>query len=130
MRGVTHAALKLSLSLCKYYLNIVFISLIFDIFIYCIYFSRPPASNRVFTEGTCKLLILVISDLVDEDVVLHRRPQAVSALMFGTIAFLSKPGQTIAPLLGTWLLSMTTGESILNVSDLKLKSNLLCSRLL
>ncbi|XP_041368158.1 transmembrane protein 180-like [Gigantopelta aegis] len=70
------------------------------------------ASNRVFTEGTCKLLNLVISDLVDEDCVMHRRKQAVSALMFGTAALLSKPGQTLAPLIGTWLLAMETGHDI------------------
>lgn len=72
-------------------------------------------SNRVFTEGTCKLLNLVISDLVDEDYVLHRRSQAVSALMFGTAALLSKPGQTLAPLVGTWLLAQQTGHSLLFV---------------
>ena len=63
----------------------------------------------MFTEGTCKLLNLVVSDLVDEDYVLHSRRQAVSALLFGTTAFLSKPGQTLAPLLGYWLLSVQTG---------------------
>ncbi|XP_052772156.1 transmembrane protein 180-like [Mya arenaria] len=70
------------------------------------------ASNRVFTEGTCKLLNLVISDLVDEDFVLHHRHQPVSALMFGTAALLSKPGQTLAPLVGTWLLAKQTGHDI------------------
>ncbi|CAL1548687.1 unnamed protein product [Lymnaea stagnalis] len=70
------------------------------------------ASNRVFTEGTCKLLSLVISDLVDEDVVLHSRPQAVSALVFGTAALISKPGQTLAPIIGTWILAMQTGHDI------------------
>lgn len=69
-------------------------------------------SNRVFTEGTCKLLNLVISDLVDEDFVLHKRKKAVSALMFGTAALVSKPGQTFAPLLGTWLLALQTGNII------------------
>ena len=64
----------------------------------------------MFTEGTCKLLNLVISDLVDEDCVLHRRKQAVSALVFGTASLLSKPGQTIAPLLGTTLLAIQTGQ--------------------
>ena len=68
-------------------------------------------SNRVFTEGTCKLLNLVISDLVDEDYVLHSRKQVVSALMFGTTALVSKPGQTLAPLIGIWLLSVQTGKS-------------------
>lgn len=69
-------------------------------------------SNRVFTEGTCKLLNLVISDLVDEDFVLHGRKQAISALVFGTSALLSKPGQTLAPLIGTWLLAKQTGTSV------------------
>lgn len=70
------------------------------------------ASNRVFTEGTCKLLSLVISDLVDEDFVLHGRRQAVSALIFGTSALLSKPGQSFAPLVGSVILTMQTGHDI------------------
>ncbi|KAM6443132.1 transmembrane protein 180 isoform 1-T2 [Liasis olivaceus] len=70
------------------------------------------ASNRVFTEGTCKLLNLVVSDLVDEDLVLNRRQQAASALLFGMVALVTKPGQTFAPLIGTWLLSAYTGYDI------------------
>ena len=66
-------------------------------------------SNRVFTEGTCKLLNLVISDLVDEDFVQHNREHAASAVLFGMSALLSKPGQTLAPLIGTWLLAVYTG---------------------
>lgn len=68
------------------------------------------SSNRVFTEGTCKLLKLVISDLVDEDFVVNRRQQATSALLFGMVALLTKPGQTFAPLIGTWLLCVYTGR--------------------
>ena len=63
----------------------------------------------MFTEGTCKLLKLVISDLVDEDFVVNRRQQAASALLFGMVALLTKPGQTFAPLIGTWLLCVYTG---------------------
>ncbi|KAG7267650.1 hypothetical protein CRUP_002018 [Coryphaenoides rupestris] len=70
------------------------------------------ASNRVFTEGTCKLLNLVVSDLVDEDFVLNRRRQAASALLFGMVALVTKPGQTLAPLVGTWLLCFYTGYDI------------------
>ena len=66
-------------------------------------------SNRVFTEGTCKLLNLVISDLVDEDYVKFQRHNPASALLFGMSSLLAKPGQTIAPLLGTWLLNQLTG---------------------
>lgn len=73
--------------------------------------SNPSrlSSNRVFTEGTCKLLKLVISDLVDEDFVVNRRQQAASALLFGMVALLTKPGQTFAPLIGTWLLCVYAG---------------------
>lgn len=78
------------------------------IFILCIFI----ASNRIFTEGTCKLLNLIISDLVDEDMVIHNRPQAVSALIFGTSSLLSKPGQTIAPILGTYLLYWYSGKEL------------------
>nr|KAF6322571.1 major facilitator superfamily domain containing 13A [Pipistrellus kuhlii] len=70
------------------------------------------ASNRVFTEGTCKLLTLVVTDLVDEDLVLNRRKQAASALLFGMVALVTKPGQTLAPLLGTWLLCFYTGHDL------------------
>ena len=74
-----------------------------------------PFSNRVFTEGTCKLLNLVISDLVDEDYVLHGRCQPVSALLFGTAALLSKPGQTLAPVIGMWLISYSTGSNYMHL---------------
>lgn len=64
----------------------------------------------MFTEGTCKLLNLVVTDLVDEDLVLNRRKQAASALLFGMVALVTKPGQTFAPLIGTWLLCAYTGK--------------------
>lgn len=70
------------------------------------------ASNRIFTEGTCKLLNLVVSDLVDEDYVVNNRPHPASALLFGMSSLLSKPGQTLAPLLGTLLLSVYTGRDV------------------
>ncbi|XP_075390981.1 transmembrane protein 180 isoform X2 [Tenrec ecaudatus] len=76
------------------------------------------ASNRVFTEGTCKLLTLVVTDLVDEDLVLNRRKQAASALLFGMVALVTKPGQTFAPLLGTWLLCFYTGHDLFQQSPL------------
>lgn len=74
-------------------------------------------SNRVFTEGTCRLLNLVISDLVDEDFVKFRRQSPVSALVFGTAALLSKPGQTLAPLIGSYLIYLQTGKSLFMDQD-------------
>lgn len=72
----------------------------------------------MFTEGTCRLLKLVISDLVDEDFVVNRRQQAASALLFGMVALLTKPGQTFAPLIGTWLLCVYTGRARSSVCPL------------
>uniref|UniRef100_A0A1A8N8W7 Transmembrane protein 180 n=1 Tax=Nothobranchius pienaari TaxID=704102 RepID=A0A1A8N8W7_9TELE len=85
------------------------------IYLLCIFI----ASNRVFTEGTCKLLKLVVSDLVDEDFVVNRRQQAASALLFGMVALLTKPGQTFAPLIGTWLLCVYTGYDIFDRAPMK-----------
>ncbi|XP_021101200.1 transmembrane protein 180 isoform X2 [Heterocephalus glaber] len=81
----------------------------------CLHTSVLPLHlfcNRVFTEGTCKLLTLVVTDLVDEDLVLNHRKQAASALLFGMVALVTKPGQTFAPLLGTWLLCFYTGHDL------------------
>jgi len=71
------------------------------------------ASNRIFTEGICKLCDLIISDLIDEDYVRHDRQSTASSFVFGSAALLTKPGQTFAPLLGTMLLgssAVTTEE--------------------
>jgi hypothetical protein len=39
--------------------------------------------------------------------------------MFGTAALLSKPGQTLAPLIGTWLLAQQTGmQSLFYLTEL------------
>ena len=69
-------------------------------------------SNRIFTEGTCKLIGLCVTDLVDEDFVLHNRKETVSALIFGTTNLVAKPGQTLAPLLGTWIITTYAGQII------------------
>ena len=62
-------------------------------------------SNRIFTEGLCKVLNLVQSEIVDEDYVLSRRKHPVAALVSGTISLVTKPGQTLAPIIGTALIS-------------------------
>jgi hypothetical protein len=59
----------------------------------------------VFTEGCCKLLNLVVSDLIDEDSVLHSRETSISALIFGTTNLFTKPGQSLAPLIGTYYMA-------------------------
>ncbi|CAM1307001.1 TMEM180 (predicted) [Pycnogonum litorale] len=85
------------------------------IYLLCIF----VACNRIFTEGTCKLLNLIISDLVDEDFVLHQRKQSISALIFGTSSLMAKPGQTLAPLIGMYLLSLLTGKEVFQNEDVR-----------
>ncbi|KAL3315872.1 hypothetical protein Ciccas_005485 [Cichlidogyrus casuarinus] len=75
------------------------------------------ASNRMFTEGVCKLLAQVISDLVDEDMVLSGRKSPVSALVFGCAALVSRPGQTVAPIFGIMVLHCLAGVSYSAVSS-------------
>ncbi|CAF3342553.1 unnamed protein product [Rotaria socialis] len=60
-------------------------------------------SNRIFTEGICKLFDLIITDLIDEDQFMHQRISPLPALVFGTMTFLSKPGQTLAPIISSHL---------------------------
>ncbi|VDL92678.1 unnamed protein product [Schistocephalus solidus] len=74
------------------------------------------ACNRIFTEGVCKLLSQIISDLVDEDFVLNDRVQPLSALMFGATSLLGRPGQTFAPLVGYSMLSALTGKELISES--------------
>lgn len=100
-------SIKLALSLVMFFMGPNYLWLL------CLFI----ASNRVFTEGTCKLLNLVISDLVDEDYVIHNRKRAVSALIYGSAALLSKPGQTLAPLVGMWLLALQTGHDIFQTGN-------------
>ncbi|XP_067930670.1 transmembrane protein 180-like isoform X2 [Watersipora subatra] len=73
------------------------------------------ASNRVCTEGTCRLLTLVIADLVDEDYVKNSRSAPISMLLFGTVNFLAKPSQTLAPIVGTSLLSILSGYEMFSI---------------
>lgn len=61
--------------------------------------------NRVASEGMCRLFPLVVSGLVDEDAARFKRDRSVSATIVGTAAFLSKFGQSLAPMLGHAVLS-------------------------
>eukprot|EP00049_Salpingoeca_infusionum_P011392 m.198172 g.198172 ORF g.198172 m.198172 type:complete len:531 (-) comp14916_c1_seq1:109-1701(-) len=76
------------------------------------------ASNRIFTEGTCKLMGLVVSDLTDEDVVISQRKQPLSALVSGLANFVAKPGQSFAPVVGTWILATAAPNFVFN-SDMQ-----------
>ncbi|CAF1112015.1 unnamed protein product [Rotaria sp. Silwood1] len=101
--------------LCKlqgtYYVirNLFYIKLFFSLYLFiqgnnsimliCLFII----SNRMFTEGICKLNDLIITDLIDEDQFIYKRIYPLSALIFGTMTFLSKPGQTLAPIISSRL---------------------------
>ena len=53
----------------------------------------------------CRLSPLVTSDLIDEDIHMHKRSRSMSATIVGSVALLAKPSQSIAPALGYSLLS-------------------------
>ena len=53
----------------------------------------------------CRLLPLVQTDLVDEDMYLHKRETSMSASIIGTIGFFGKPSQSLAPMAGFALLA-------------------------
>lgn len=54
---------------------------------------------------------------MDEDYVINKRKTAVSALIFGTTSFLAKPGQTLAPLIGTYLIASETGIDLFSMNS-------------
>lgn len=43
-------------------------------------------ANRVLSESVCRLFPLLLSDVIDEDAVLHNRPAALSASVIGKLA--------------------------------------------
>lgn len=62
-------------------------------------------ANRVVSECVCRLFPLVQSDLTDEDIFLNQRGHGMSASIIGSANLFSKPGQSLAPMLGVYLLS-------------------------
>uniref|UniRef100_A0A1I8FI03 TIR domain-containing protein n=1 Tax=Macrostomum lignano TaxID=282301 RepID=A0A1I8FI03_9PLAT len=76
-------------------------------------------SNRVFTEGVCKLLNLVVSDLVDEDYAkCTAAPSQSARLIFGSTALLSKTRARPSPRCSPALFSHFVGRDLLVRTDL------------
>lgn len=61
-------------------------------------------ANRNVTECGCRLSALVMADVIDEDRVLHHRAKPMSSSIAGLHAIASKPGQSLAPVLGWYVL--------------------------
>lgn len=61
--------------------------------------------KKSFSECICRHGNLVVSDIVDEDKVKNQRDASASTLIFGANALFTKPGQSIAPVVGWSVLS-------------------------
>jgi Na+/melibiose symporter-like transporter len=60
--------------------------------------------NKMLGEAVCRHTNLILSDVIDEDSVLHGRHASESTLIHGLSFFVSKPGQSIAPMVAMTLL--------------------------
>jgi Na+/melibiose symporter-like transporter len=60
--------------------------------------------NKMLGEAVCRHTNLILSDVIDEDSVLHGRHASESTLIHGLSFFVSKPGQSIAPMVAMSLL--------------------------
>ena len=60
--------------------------------------------NRILTEAVCRLQPLVLSDVCDEDTVVFNRPLSMAGAINGMVALVSRPSQSLAPVLSClWL---------------------------
>ncbi|CAF3619059.1 unnamed protein product, partial [Rotaria sp. Silwood2] len=55
------------------------------------------------TEHTSKLSDLIITHLIDQYQFIYNTTSPLPSLIFGTMTFLSKPGQTLAPIISSRL---------------------------
>eukprot|EP00760_Papus_ankaliazontas_P007825 PhM_4_TR1354/c0_g1_i1/m.8950 len=60
---------------------------------------------RVLSESICRLQPLIQSDLVDEDTYLNGRSVSLAGSLGGCLSLVSKPAQSLAPVLGCWMLT-------------------------
>jgi Na+/melibiose symporter-like transporter len=61
--------------------------------------------NRILTEAVCRLQALILSDIVDEDTIKFHRPQSLAASVNGLMSLVSKPFQSVAPVLTCYYLA-------------------------
>lgn len=69
--------------------------------------------NRNVTECGCRLSSLVLADIIDEDRVVNLREKPMSSSIAGMHAIASKPGQSLAPMIG-WYVLRSAGYTVGN----------------
>eukprot|EP01105_Mastigella_eilhardi_P002030 TRINITY_DN1243_c0_g1_i2.p1 TRINITY_DN1243_c0_g1~~TRINITY_DN1243_c0_g1_i2.p1 ORF type:complete len:308 (-),score=81.49 TRINITY_DN1243_c0_g1_i2:64-987(-) len=73
--------------------------------------------GKVFNEVVCRHGNLAVSDLTDEDYVRNARHLSVSAMMVGIVNFVTKPGQSAAPMLTWALLPAHVTDDVIDEAD-------------
>ena len=75
--------------------------------------------NRIASECICRFMPLVKSNLVDEDTYLNKRKRSMSSSVIGSSDFLAKSGQSLAPMLGFYIINknVQNGNSIVGINN-------------
>ena len=60
--------------------------------------------SRILVESTCRQLNLVTAELADDDQEEHGESESRAGLILGVAALISKPGESLGPVIGWWLL--------------------------
>jgi hypothetical protein len=63
--------------------------------------------SRTLTAATFTFFNMSVSDVIDEDCVLNSRKEPMSSMFFGTNALLTKPAQSLAPIITYYLLAQS-----------------------
>ena len=89
-------------------------------FLYTINYGRTSwfylCINRVASECVCRFMPLVKSNLVDEDTYRNRRKRSMSSSVIGSADFLAKTGQSLAPMLGYFIINQQLSSTEINGS--------------
>ncbi|NWR91944.1 MF13A protein, partial [Furnarius figulus] len=72
-------------------------------------------TNMVIVQASFSLFNLPLADIVDADLIKHKRRSPLSSMVFGTNALFTKPAQSLAPMLVVTILNQFGYRSLNNV---------------
>jgi len=73
--------------------------------------------NRVLSECVCRLCPIALSDLVDEDLYVRKRPIALSSSIMGMVTGFGKISQSVAPMVGYAFVLSKSNENATHVTE-------------
>ncbi|NWV66574.1 MF13A protein, partial [Malurus elegans] len=75
-------------------------------------------TNMVIVQASFSLFNLPLADIVDADLIKHKRRLPLSSMVFGTNALFTKPAQSLAPMVVVTILNHYGYKNLNNVPDL------------